>query len=545
MFLKEIKMHRIKSILLLALYLMIPLLVFRSTESAISGADENEWTITMNYNDGSSRDSAVFVEKGAETALPLTPVRKGFSFNGWMTESGEPVNAAAYKPEGDITLVADWAIGKCMVTLTDGQTGEQLDQVEVDYGAALPQLPEPEKDGFSFRYWSLSADGDRIDTDSFTVGDDTTLYAVWLEETTKEYKVVFTASEYSEEHTEDKVLYVVEGGSVKKSDAPKSLERSGYKFEGWTTETPSDGNEWTIDTYPAKKAPKTVKIPYKPKEDTNLYAVWTIQQYMAIFNANYTDSPYKNGVVDSYKLLSNENVTEPTENPERENYVFEGWFTKAVGGEKADFESGIQLKANTGFYAHWKHQGVQTNIFHAEYTEFNPEQKYFGYSGSVQGVNCIVKDAGTVGTVLVDDYPANSKLPAGGGYYVSYQYERGDTLRFIINSSEVTKAKLVANLAVEVDSMDVASSGENATAIRVNGKELEYKLTLIRLFQEVEIAEVELNEGENIIEFVVANDNTVMGGTYRAVGFMTDYIKLDGGSATFTWSPIYDNLESN
>ena len=41
------------------------------------------------------------------------------------------------------------------------------------------------------------------------------------------------------------------------------------------------------------------------------------------------------------------------------------------------------------------------------------------------------------------------------------------------------------------------------------------------------------------------NDNTVMGGTYRAVGFMTDYIRLADADASFTWSPIYDNLESN
>ena len=92
--------------------------------------------------------------------------------------------------------------------------------------------------------------------------------------------------------------------------------------------------------------------------------------------------------------------------------------------------------------------------------------------------------------------------------------------------------------------MDVGSTGENATAIRVNGEDITYSLTLVRIFQEVEIGTVSLNEGENVIEFVVANDNTVMGGTYRAVGFMTDYIKLTDTDAEFTWSPIYDNLES-
>ena len=92
---------------------------------------------------------------------------------------------------------------------------------------------------------------------------------------------------------------------------------------------------------------------------------------------------------------------------------------------------------------------------------------------------------------------------------------------------------------------DVSSTGENATAIRVNGQDIPYSLTLLRIFQEYEIATIDLVEGENIIEFVVDNDNTVMGGTYRAVGFMTDYIRLADCGATLTWSPIYDNLESN
>ena len=48
-----------------------------------------------------------------------------------------------------------------------------------------------------------------------------------------------------------------------------------------------------------------------------------------------------------------------------------------------------------------------------------------------------------------------------------------------------------------------------------------------------------------MIEFVVDNDTTVMGGTYRAVGFMTDYIRLADSAATCTLSPIFDNRESN
>ena len=530
-----------------SLFLLLCLTLLLSAATAFAdgfGADENEWTVTLDFADGVSRPGALYVTKGESVDLPTTPQRRGYAFAGWQTADGSAAENP-FTPEGDVALTAVWDVGQCAVTIVDSDSGETIGETQVTFGAAPTGFETPEKDGFAFRYWSLSPNGERINPEEFSVTNDLTLYVVWLEETAKEFVVTFKASDYSPDHTEDKLLYIAEGGQVKKNEAIKSLDREGYKFEGWTSETPPEGNEWTINEYPAKKTPKEVKFPLKVKEDTNLYAVWTIQQYMAIFNANYTDSAYKNGVVYSYKLLSNETVVPPEEIPERPDYTFEGWYTKAIGGEEVDFSAGVRLQANTGFYAHWKHNGVTTDTFHAEYTFFDPDQKYFGYSGSVQGSMCIVKDAGTVGPVLKDDYPTNSKLPAGNGYYVSYQYERGDTLRFVINASKATSAKLLANLAVEVDSLDVASTGENATAIRVNGQDIPYSLTLLRIFQEYEIATVELQEGENIIEIVVDNDNTVMGGTYRAVGFMTDYIRLADSDASFTWSPIYDNLESN
>lgn len=509
------------------------------------GAADNEWTVTLSYQDGQSRPGTLYVEKGSSVTLPTTAVREGYTFAAWLDGNGQVVDATAYQPEADVTLTAQWDIGQSTVTLVDSDNATVLEQVSLPYGAQLPELAVPAKDGFAFRYWSLSANGERMDTAAYSVEGDMNLYAVWMEEGAKEFKVTFKASEFASEHSADVVLYKGEGVQVKKSEVLKDLTREGYKFDGWTTEKPKEGNEWTINDFPAKKKPKAVKVPFKPKEDTDLYAVWTIEQYMAIFNANYTDSPYQNGVVDSFRLVATDSVVPPTEDPVREGYTFAGWYTNALSGEKVDFSQEIHLKVNTGYYAHWVNNGVNTDTFHAEYTAFDPTQPYYGYSGSVLGANCIVKDAGMVGTVLVDEYPVNSKLTGGNGYYVSYQYERGNTLRFVINSSKATTAKLIANLAVEVDAMDVASTGDNATAIRINGKDLTYSVNLIRLFREYELGTVELNEGENVIEFVVDNDNTVMGGTYRAVGFMTDYIKLTDTDATLSWAPIYDNLEMN
>ena len=267
-------MRKSKRIVLLTLCLILALSVSRAYAAGF-GADENEWIITLDYNDGQSRPGTLYVEKGQSAVLSTTPTRKGYAFAGWRNAAGETVENP-FTPDGNVTLTALWDVGQCAVTLKDSDSGDELGQVQVTYGAAPADVKEPAKDGFAFRYWSLSPNGERVALEDYIVKNDMTFYAVWMEETAKDFKVTFKASAYSPDHTKDKVLYIAEGGQVKKADAVKSIEREGYKFEGWTEEAPAEGTEWTFDVYPAKKTPKEVKIPFKPKQDTDLYAVWTI-----------------------------------------------------------------------------------------------------------------------------------------------------------------------------------------------------------------------------------------------------------------------------
>ena len=185
-------------------------------------------------------------------------------------------------------------------------------------------------------------------------------------------------------------------------------------------------------------------------------------------------------------------------------------------------------------------------MFQAEYVEFDPLEEYWGYSGSVNGAECIVKDTGAVGAVFVDSYPLNSILNQNVGFYVSYQYEKGNTLPFEIMASEATTATLVGCFAIEGDKVSqIGPDGEYSNLIKVNGQSLNYSpMSLGNTFAEYTLGTIQLTEGLNVIEIVVNNSSSAMGGTYKAVSFMTDYIKLTNyGSATFTWSPIYDNLE--
>ena len=64
-------------------------------------------------------------------------------------------------------------------------------------------------------------------------------------------------------------------------------------------------------------------------------------------------------------------------------------------------------------------------------------------------------------------------------------------------------------------------------------------------FQLKELGTINLNAGENVIEFVTDNETTIIGGTTKAFAPMLDCIKLTGGSATLSYNPIYDNLWPN
>lgn len=502
----------------------------------------DEWKITLDFDDGVSRNGAIYVEKEESVQLPSGFVREGYQFVGWKTEDGKEVSGE-FTPTSDVTLVAQWEVGKNTVTFDPNFEGGEPVVQEITYGTTITDPPVFENEGFALRYWSTSADGAvRLDLSNFVIDADRTLYAIWRDEDDPEYTITFDCGNF-EGAPEDVVVYKLASERLfVNTEGPGDIDRPGYEFVGWTAQAP-EGDGWTIDD-PDADPPELVDDRFYPTSNMTLHAVYQIGEYTAVFNTNYTDS--STSVWESKTYLSNQPVQAPATAPTRENYVFDGWYTSAKGGELVDFSNNdVFLTTNGGYYAHWKHEGVKTDIFQAEYVEFDPLQEYWGYSGSVKGAKCIVQDTGTIGTVMVDKYPLNSVLTSNKGYYVSYQYEKGNTLRFEITSSKATSATLVGSFAVEGSPRQIGPDGEYSNLIKVNGESIDYSPIAIQTtFKEYSVATIQLKEGLNVIEIVVNNSSGAMGGTYKAVGFMTDYIKFTNyGDATFTWSPIYDNLE--
>lgn len=518
---------------------------------AVTGCDINnnvvsgQWAITLDFNDGVSRNGIIYVDKNESVTLPADPERDGYAFAGWKTQSGEEISGS-YTPTVDVTLVAQWEVGTCSVTYDLNYENNQSIVQEITYGSFISDPPMPERNGYTFRFWSVAPNGSEVNFALYPVNGDYTFYAIWRNSDINEFTVMFEPGVYRDAPAASSKV-ILEGDRINNSDAPRKLTRPGYELAGWTAVQP-EGKDWTVDTYPAENMPELIKFPYVPDSNIALHAVWTIGRYAAIFNVNYTDCREPNGIFAGEYYLSNRNVKAPATPPARENYTFDGWYSNAQGGTKIDFDAGVRLTVNSTFYAHWKHIAVETDIFQAEYVEFDPAWIYYGYSSSVLGAKCIVPDLGQTGAVSVDEYPLNSKLTAPrNGYFVSYQYEYGCSLRFEITSSEETTATLIGSFAKESDLIDViGSTGDSSNLILVNGESVNYSpLRLTQKFAEYTLANIKLKEGLNVIEIFVNNNNTVMGVTYRAVGFMTDYLRLTNyGTAKLSWSPIYDNLEA-
>ena len=79
------------------------------------------YTVTYNANGGSVNPTSISVSPADSVTLP-TPSRTGYTFNGWYTSSsgGTKVGnaGATYKPNGDITIYAQWTINSYKVTIS-------------------------------------------------------------------------------------------------------------------------------------------------------------------------------------------------------------------------------------------------------------------------------------------------------------------------------------------------------------------------------------------------------------------------------------------
>ena len=268
----------------------------------------------------------------------------------------------------------------------NGGYGKMLKSVH-EIAAESNLIPNTfKKDGYIFSGWktstedsaSLYSNGESI-INATRGGETLTLYAHWTPCT---YTVTFDEAGGDKLSSSTHIVTFNEKYGLNAS-LPKPY-RKGYKFDGWY-----NGNERIDDDSIVITA-----------SDHKLTAKWIPREYLLIFDAN-------GGICTNYSkvVLFGEKYGElPT--PERDYYIFDGWYTEADGGIQIEESSIVEAAEdeNITLYAHWTLKTYFITVRASSFTwsykvkygdtfSFDLDQTNFGSSLTFRGWYYSEKDA--------------------------------------------------------------------------------------------------------------------------------------------------------
>ncbi len=144
----------------------------------------NIYALSFDSQNGSAEVDISVIYDSAVGALP-TPVRTGYSFEGWYTDEdglGTRYDAATvYLTAGNRTLYADWTANTYALSL-NSQNGSAEGSISVIYDSAVGALPTPVRTSYSFEGWNIQPNGSGMQYTATTVyqtAGNLTLYAIW------------------------------------------------------------------------------------------------------------------------------------------------------------------------------------------------------------------------------------------------------------------------------------------------------------------------------------------------------------------------------
>jgi len=346
---------------------------FETTDSKYRYEVSAAWTITF-VNEATTLQTLHLQPGETPQYTAAQPTKDGYKFTGWSPAIVAATADATYSAQ----FTAKAAEERC-VTLNSNGGNEGLQYVYVASGSAIGTLPAgTTKDGHTFAGWFTAANGGSQITTATTVSADVTWFAHYNKNT---YTLTWDANggELSGSYTSGSVQY---GAAITAPTATKA----GHTFLCWNatpaTTMPAHNvtytAQWSIaakhylqnldGTYPAAPA-ATDDVTgaageyVTPKAKTFDGFITPATQTVRIGETDevryeyarrtYTITLDANGGTCATASLNVKHGATPTL-PEatRDGYTFDGWFTKAVGGDEITASSVIQRNIGT-LYAHW------------------------------------------------------------------------------------------------------------------------------------------------------------------------------------------------
>jgi uncharacterized repeat protein (TIGR02543 family) len=290
---------------------------------------EATFTVYYNSNGGTVSISSKQVKYKNTYGELAIPTRLNYIFIGWFDQvngGNKITEESTMNIAGNSTIYAQW-IGESHKVMFNSNGGVEVDSnIEVIYGSTYGTLPVTSRPGYTFLGWYTETSGGTLITAYSTVNitEDKTLFARW---TPNVYKVTFVSNgqQYS-------VLSVYYNTSI--SGKFPQLTQAGYDLIGWYSEV-SGGIEYNESTI------------LKIQNNITLYARWKGKSYNVTFNAN------GGSVSQSTKVVTYQNAYGKLELPTRENYIFTGWYDRAIGGTEITELSIVNTIGDHSLYAQW------------------------------------------------------------------------------------------------------------------------------------------------------------------------------------------------
>ena len=299
-------------------------------------------TVTFDGNGASGKIPEARRDAGQLLGNFPTPVRKGYSFDGWFTaKTGGAQVSDNSVVTANVVLYAHWTLLPIYDITFDANGGSGTTTVGISKGEKLGSFPSVSRYGYSAAGWWTSASGGKQVSVDTVVSGAATYWVHWKKNV---YDVKLDANGGSGTETR-KVEHGAAVGTL------PSLTRTGYAFNGWWTSA-SGGSQASsaMAIYGA----------------TTLWAHWTAKSYAATF-----DSADGSGV--ATRTIGHGSKLGNLPTPERANYEFDGWWTAAVGGTRISPDTVVTGPIT--LWAHWidKH-----------------ERLYEAVEGTFDGINAAV-----------------------------------------------------------------------------------------------------------------------------------------------------------
>ena len=362
-----------KSVIFTGFVLLSVLIVFSACKTDISVV--NTFYVTYDANAGENTVTGSVEKQSAKEGESVTVAENAFEiedkvFIEWNTKADG--SGDSYKPgdsitlNSDITLFAQWQnVAYYSVTFdTDG--GGSIEAQSIRTGSKATKPENPEKTGFTFKYWKLGDSEFNFDT---PITQEITLVAEW--EIIK-YSVTYKID--NEIYTSQQIDYNT------KAEKPAEPEKRGHTFQYWML-----GNEefnfdtlitdnieltayFTINSYKVSFISEGVKVAdvpvvynntvsapaENPKKTGHTFQYWMLGNAQFNFDTPITDNieltayftinSYKvsfvsDGVkVDEPSVDYNNTVSAPAENPKKTGHTFQYW---KLGNEEFNFDTPI------------------------------------------------------------------------------------------------------------------------------------------------------------------------------------------------------------